>query len=193
MIRMLQIALLSMTFLFTAFAQAAQEAPLNNTRWVVMNDNKSAYTTFSGNPYAGGEGVILGTACVEKNNAHMKSMTFIVGDGGTLPKKLSDLLNIATSDKSAVHNEKIGLQLAFSDGSTYVYQLVKAQQKFQKGIIISELTLAVSDEVHNKLKRTNWIDLDLFVDGKIFGMFKPFKLNGSMAAINKSSGCYGDF
>jgi hypothetical protein len=153
----------------------------------------SAYTTFSGNPYVGEEGVILGTACVEKNNSKMKSMTFIVGDGGSLPKKLSDSFNMLTSDGSALHNEGLGLQLTFSDSSTYVYQFVRANQKFKNSVIITELTLAVSDEVVDKLKRTNWVDVDLFANGKVFGMFKPFRLKGSMAAINKISGCYNDF
>ena len=98
-----------------------------------------------------------------------------------------------TSDGSALHNEGLGLQLTFSDSSTYVYQFVRANQKFKNSVIITELTLAVSDEVVDKLKRTNWVDVDLFANGKVFGMFKPFRLKGSMAAINKISGCYNDF
>ena len=193
MTRMLQTVLFSIAVLFASFASANVEAPLNNTVWGTLDDNMSAYTSFSGNPYAGEEGVILGTACVAKNNAEMKSITFIVGDGGSLPKKLSDAFNILTSGDTAVHNEELGLQLTFSDSSAYVYQFVVTRQKFKDGIIITELTLAVSDEVVEKLKRTNWVDVDLFAKGKVIGMFKPFRLKGSMAAINKISGCYDYF
>jgi hypothetical protein len=192
MTRMLQTVLFSITFLFASFASAYEE-PLNNSVWGILEDNMSTYTIFSGNPYAGEEGVILGTACVKKNNSKMKSMTFIVGDGGSLPKQLSDSFNMLTSDGSVLHNKDLGLKLTFSDSSVYVYQFVRTNQKFKNGVIITELTLAVSDEVVDKFKRMNWVDVDLFANGEAYSMFKPFRLKGSMAAINKISGCYDDF
>lgn len=187
--KMMMCVMTAMLMIFSGCVMANDNI-LNNTQWKVADNNRLAMTMFAGNPYQGKEGIVMAMSCAKKGDGYSDNVIYTIADKGGLKSSIANAFNRMVSDSDALNNERFGLGFSFSDGSSYVFQLVKADENFVKGATLSTVAANVSPEVTEKMKKTRWVDVKLLIDGQNMKIFKPFSLDNSMKSLNSIESCY---